>query len=90
MDLLLYTEVIVKLVYWIGPSNARKHGYPRVVFGQRKLIILGKQHFFYCLSAGASKPYFEYNAKKVVLCLSKSWQMAPWFEIGCPKQVVFT
>ena len=29
MDLLLYTNVIVKLVYWIGPSNAwRSPWYP--------------------------------------------------------------
>ena len=47
---------------------------------------------FYCLSARASKGYFEYNAKKVILHLSKSWQMAPWFDSGCPspKQVFFT
>ena len=46
----------------------------------------------YYLSARASKGYFEYNAKKVILHLSKSWQMAPWFDSGCPspKQVFFT
>ena len=53
------------IVQEIGLGLARsKHGCPRVVFAQRKRIILGKQYFFYCLSAGASMAYFEYNAKK--------------------------
>ena len=46
--------------------------------------------FFHCIIVRASKGYFVYNPKKVVLFLSKSWQMTPWFEFGCPKQVVYT
>ena len=45
--------------------------------------------FFYCISVRASKAYFEYYTKKVVLCLSKSWQMTPWFEFGYAGKVHF-
>ena len=53
------------------------------LFGKKTMIL------FYCLSARASKGYFEYNAKKVILHLRKSWQMTPWFEFGYARKVHF-